>query len=518
MSDTKRIIGVQHRTKWTAAGEARPTRVCIHDLTTGEKISYDLETETDELDFILGAWPTGYRAVEPDEDVKRFKKHHVQTKPVDGFEIPHRVPKNFEGIRSGDVVVMFLGGSGDRLAFATARNGQPLGVPVMRIPAFAANGNGEEAIDHEVRLVDLYRTSPEMFRPTTARDMDTMLIKELFLRRRDSQRARIGVEQRLRQRTIGNTFFTTEGGYPEGRIEDRFDAEKANDEKLTISLRDERQRDADLDKAVRKLEVWQKVFDPIEGCGVTIAAGIISGIGDVRRFLTVDELNELTVNRRRVIQLDAKSKRNEYAKRLEPVEGENHFQRSARIRQLMLSEGQIAAGQMIQETLQLMQRNTDIIRKATNRFKAFSGVHLINGWALCGDCGHHFDIEKHAEILGCPKCKSVNIAPKPLFPRRRVGVVANWHPVVRQSLYQLGEQFNKRPKSAWGMRLRQIKASLQAQHPEPIKLGNTTRYTKAHLHRIAIWRTLTRFAEELFRNWLRLELEAAVASEVVVNE
>lgn len=36
------------------------------------------------------------------------------------------------------------------------------------------------------------------------------------------------------------------------------------------------------------------------------------------------------------------------------------------------------------------------------------------------------------------------------------------------------------------------------------------RFTDGHIHRRAVWRTVTKFAEHLYRSWRRLEREAQV--------
>lgn len=505
-----RIIGVQHRTKRTAAGEARPTMVCIrHDDDAPERTMLELATETDELDFALGRFPTSYRRVTEGEDITKFQHHHVQMKKLDDGEVPYKVPATFDGLRADDTIVMLMGGSGDRFAFALARNGEPISAKVMRVPAFNLSDDGNETDGHHVRLVDLFVSTPQAFHKVSRRDMKVMIARELYIQRMDAMKARIGCEQRLRQRSIGTIFFSDEGGYPEGRVEDAFDAAKANDSVLTGLVAEEKRRNALLEKAITDLDVYQEIFADITGCGVSIASGLVAGIGNVSRFLRSDEMAELIENRRKIQQLDAKSGRNIYAKRVPDVEGENHFIRTSHIRQLMLADGKIDEAVMLAETLRMMQRNSDIRRKGANRFKKFCGVHLINGWALCTDCGHTFDTDKHAMSGGCPKCNSSNVTAKSIFPRRRTGMVANWHPAVRQALYLLGDQFNRRPDSVWGKRLRAIKAELQKTHPEPVIYGKVKRFTPIHLHKTAIWRTLTRFAETLFNQWLDVELRAS---------
>lgn len=101
------------------------------------------------------------------------------------------------------------------------------------------------------------------------------------------------------------------------------------------------------------------------------------------------------------------------------------------------------------------------------------------------------------------------------FPRRRVGKVANWHGDARQALFLLGEQFNRRPDSTWGTYLREMKKNLRRVHPVPVEVevpdkekGGTKmvkRYSDGHIHKMALWRTLSRFVEKLHADWWELE-------------
>jgi len=93
------------------------------------------------------------------------------------------------------------------------------------------------------------------------------------------------------------------------------------------------------------------------------------------------------------------------------------------------------------------------------------------------------------------------------FPRKRRGEVANWNPAGRQALYLLADQFNRRPDSQWGERLLYYKKVLRERHPEVVIENGKKRYTKGHIHKMALWRTLTKFVESLYRDWLRIETE-----------
>ncbi|GMU74376.1 MAG: hypothetical protein AMXMBFR44_5730 [Candidatus Campbellbacteria bacterium] len=352
-----RTIGVRHRVKRTAEGESRPTQVAIRE---GEKIKLlDLPDEDAELSFILGNYKD-------------------------------------EGLREGDTVAMILGGSGDYLAYATARRTEKLSGQVLRIPSFVLKDRRGSADkdDDAMLLAKLAETSPESFYPVTDRDLTLVMIRETYTARIDAMKARIACEQRLRQRLIGNIFCSPDGLVPEGSVEKAFDARKASDVILQALVSEEKARERDLAKATESLDVFHKVFSPVEGCGVKIAARIIAAVIDIRRF---------------------------------PTE----------------------AG-----------------------FKKFCGVHCLDDGA---------------------------------FARRRSGQVANWHPDCRQALYLLGDQFNRRPESEWGKKLREYKAKLRSAHPEVLVVDGKKRYTDGHIHKMAIWRTVTKFAEYVYMTWRNLE-------------
>jgi len=99
------------------------------------------------------------------------------------------------------------------------------------------------------------------------------------------------------------------------------------------------------------------------------------------------------------------------------------------------------------------------------KFKAYCGVHLRNGQ----------------------------------FARRRNNEAANWSNEIRQAMFLLGEQFNRRPNSVWGMRFKAYKEKLRMAHPETIGENGKKKYTPMHIHKMAKWRTLTKFAESLFK-------------------
>jgi len=272
-----RIIGIRPRVKKTKDGEARPTQVVFLEGSDTRKL--DLEDADAELDFARGRLPIKWRDPAENEDVSHFPAHHCKK---------DRVPCTYEGLRAGDLVVMTLGGSGDRFAFSLARNAARVGAEVARItPATLKELRGEGNKDDDADTLALAAATQDdkvKFWPTRIADMSVIELREKLTARTDAMQARIACEQRLYQRLEGRIFLSDEGGYPEGKIKDMFDAVKANDKVLQNLLEEEAQVERDLVKHIETLGIYQRFFAPIEGVGPMIAARIISSTIDIRRF------------------------------------------------------------------------------------------------------------------------------------------------------------------------------------------------------------------------------------------
>ncbi|MDB5224463.1 MAG: hypothetical protein JWO43_85 [Candidatus Adlerbacteria bacterium] len=411
-----RIIGIRHRTKMTVEEEARPTQVYV--LFPNDKLlTYKLETEQDELNFLLGQFPTSFRNVEDGEDVSGMSDYHLKLRALKKGEadpeasrlrvidrkkyLVQKVADTFDGLKAGDTVAMALGGSGDYFAYALARRGEAVGASVMRAPSFVLKDKrGEKKKEDDAQLfAELLQTNPELFYDTRPRDLDIIRLREAYRARIEAMKARIGCEQRLRQRFIGSIFCKPDGHFPEGAVEKLYDEAKANDAVLTALSKEEAARERELQKLVEASDVWKNVFGDVEGMGWAIASRIMAGVVDIRRF------------------------------------------------------------------------------RGKEQFKAFAGVHVLKDGR---------------------------------FARRRSGAISNWHPDLRQALYLFGDQMNRRPDSVWGQKLLAYKAKFRAKHPEPIVGENgKKKYTDGHIHKMALWRTMTKFAEWLFTQWKRLEKQAA---------
>jgi hypothetical protein len=283
-------VGICPRIKQTAQGEARPTRVVILSSGPDESKALDLPDEQAELDFVLGRFPTAYRKAVPGEDLSAFKDYHIM-RGEDGR--PIKVPASYEGLKSGDVVAMSMGGNGDYFAFAISRHGEKIGAVVKRIPPFVLKEKrGQTPKDGDAFLLaSLIQGEQRLFTTVFVRERKITMVRERYRLREDTMKARIGCEQRRRQRFVGRIFCDETGLFPEGSIEMKFNADKASDDILKALEAEEHRADLELKKAVEATDVWQ-LFEPIKGIGPAIAARLITAIQDVRRFSTAAKLKK----------------------------------------------------------------------------------------------------------------------------------------------------------------------------------------------------------------------------------
>lgn len=418
---TSRFIGVRHRVKQTAEGEAKPTQLAI--VQDGQMKPMDLATETDELDWVKGVYPTKYRRVEAEDDLARFAEHHVKwrrlAKEADlasylqahlkqeekDWYVATQVPAEYDGLKPGDVIAMILGGSGNNLAYALSRRAETLGgnAKVFRIPPFKLKKQRGDRTEEQdaLTLVELIQAERGLFYEVGRRDRHLIAVRESIFARTEVMKARIACEQRIRSYLIGRVFCTEEGLFPEGSVEKMYDEAKANSKIRKALLEEESDREKEVARALKGLDVWEKVLSSVEGCGPLIAANLISAIVDIRRFETKHKL------------------------------------------------------------------------------KAFCGVHVL---------------------------------PDGRFARRRRDQDNNWNPMARQALFLLGDQFVRRADSTWGKVYREHKVRIRKVHPEVETITNDgdngkvkTRWSDIHVHRTAIWKSLTDFVEWLHGAWWELE-------------
>jgi hypothetical protein len=362
---------------------------------------YELESESHEYDFLVGRFPVKWMTVENEEGIPSDVQISHRSEGKNGWKIP----SEYDGLRSGDRVLLTLGGSGDYFAYALSLRGQSIGAKVLRIPAFYLKSAREERSKDEDAglLIDLFATNPEYFIETTPADRDLISIQWKYRSLVDARKARIACQQRLKQRVIGEIFCSSEGWYEAGSLELWLKDAEANDVTLKSLIAEEARCAKAVEQTLDLFPIWTQVLAEVKGCGPKIAARIISGIGDVRRFPN------------------------------------------------------------------------------KSKFKSYCGVGLRKG-------------------------KDGNFG----LARRSRGQVANWNAEVRQGLYLLMDQFIKNPDSPWGIRFKEIKAQITVRHPEPVVVDGKKRYSKGHIHKMAIWRTATKFAEWLYKEWSKIEAGSVV--------
>lgn len=468
-----RQIGIRHRIKLTAAGEPRPTEVYISDLNGKKPAKYTLATETDELDFLLDRFPTKMRPVEKDDDVSVFLSHQVkwrELKKDEDWTAPEHqrrtvgksrfeamaVPVSFDGYKPSDVALMALGGSGDRFAFALSRRGEEINAVVKRVNARILKEEREERgfdnDDDAQLLVKIAQEKPALFYQVRRRDRDLIAVREILFDRVATMRERIAAQQRLRQRCIGRVFINEDARYPEGDLEEQFDAVRANDVILTNLTDEEEKRKIELEKALAEIAVYQMIFQTVEGIGPLTAAPIIAAIGDVTRF-----------------------------------PGEAQFK--------------AYCGVHVQLDGTFPRSRRDYGAKSSAPASAPEDDEEITEETLAAE------VEKVAEET-----------------KQRRG--PQWNRAVRQAFYLIGDQFNRRPNTVWGIKLREYKLKFRTAHPDVMckkcgkvfsseckKARHKTMYTDGHIHKMGIWRTVTKFAEWLYKEWYALETRLKEQSE-----
>lgn len=300
-----RTIGIRHRRKKTAEDEARPTQITI--IEDGKEKSYKLVDDQAELDFVFGQLPIAFRDIDYSmDDLAGFAPHHVKWDELEKGEeapsVPERflkrvgkkvflvvkVPSAYEGLAPGDTVGMMLGGSGDMLAYAVVRRAEEIGAHVCRIPPFSLKSERAEDSkdDDSVLLAHLVATKPHLFYGVQSRDKKVILVRELYRQRMDAQKARIACELRFHQVFVGQIFTAVAA---EAEIEKQFEKAKANDPILQNMFAIEKEADKKLKTAIEDLDVYNRVFSPIEGVGPQTSARIIAGIVDIRRFADRDK-------------------------------------------------------------------------------------------------------------------------------------------------------------------------------------------------------------------------------------
>jgi hypothetical protein len=457
---TKRTIAIIHRIKQSAAGEARPTLVRIAPLE-GSIQDIKLNDEQAELDFILGRHPLRYRNATAEDKLTDFPDHQLKMTEYDaekhGIVPEHHkkvisrktfvlteVPDVLVGLQKDDMVLMSLGGSGDYFAFAMSVQAEKIGATVLRIPP---------------RFIKMERDRVHAVADVEKCD-DLELLSQL-------------------QKSHPELF------YP-----------------VTVHARD-------MIRARELLRAREYVQKDRKSCAMRVRQLTVGGIfvrpdglfpqGSIQMEFDEREANDDILNliEKREKQLEkqlgiALERIPVYQNVFSPIEGVGPV---------------IAAGIICPVgDVRLFVRSGGNLRYRAGKLKRFCGFGIVDG----------------------------------KLPRKTSGQSLGFNPQVRQALVKFGVQMIKRPGSEWGKRLALNKEYYKTKYPfetlnvregeyageylvndvvcrkkgtgHEIKIGEgwekvvgKRKNFKGHLHKKAVWRTLTEFVEHLYDEWSRLE-------------
>jgi len=286
----------------------------------------------------------------------------------------------------------------------------------------------------------------------------------------DAMKARIACEQRLRQSLIGSVFCR-EDDFADLDIEAQFEELKASDRILHVLVEEETRRIKNLDRAIQQTAVWQHIFDKVKGIGPALAGRLISAIGGIERFLVEPEQTRMDELYAKSVQLEREANLSDLKHFVEP--GATPFDTLRRVASWCAHNGRPNQAAQLEHAVECHQERSKLrqkARKATQaKLKKFCGVAVM---------------------------------PDGRFPRRRAGQVANWHPDAR---HLFSDQVNRQSdRTRWGKILLEYKGKLRAAHPEVIEVDGKKRYTDGHIHKMALWRTVTKFVEWLADEWSTL--------------
>lgn len=523
--------------------------VAWRELDEGEEVTwFDKKTAVNGIRPHHCKW----RKIKKDEDESQLDPKRIIDFP-DGQKYLMKVPCLYDGLRAGDTIGMVLGGSGDRFAAALSKRGESVGATVWRIPPYALlvlRGSATKDDDHRT-LCRLVEENRQMFYLLRLRDREGIRVKEALDIRQQAMKARIGCEQRLLQALVGRTFLNEEGHFPEGVIEDEFDKLKANDAIFQGLTEEEERRDKELERAVKVVGIWKAIFEPIKGCGPRLAAGLIAPIGDIRRFWVTEadpQRMEELYRRSQQLEKDGCFERDvaQVASRFNS--GTNQFQKLQLVRSWQASHGFSAEAQLLTEAINCHTQRHALRRAAYNKGKAklrvFCGVHCVDGKFARRRTGVVSNWNPNARqalyLLGdqCNRRPDSEWGKK-LLANKEAYRAKHPHPiVVSKTIVELFRRIDRfliscgvriepegfkisNPDGLYGflkagmtdISVSQVQfneAEYEALVIEIEALGKpadatVTIYTPGHIHKLAIWKTLTQFVNKLFDEWTRLE-------------
>lgn len=532
-----RIIGLRVRILKTTEGEPSPTQVAIMNADGSGLERMDLKDQQAEVDFIAGELPTAFKAVDvlgADSalSIAGLPKHHVEWKKVaEGVEVPWelaaagvarfvkkgktivghevitKVPTAFTGLRSGDRVAMNLGGTGDLVARDIADFGVDTDIKVFRITPGVLKDEREARCgvknDDSVLLATLLQEGVRRFYDVRPQDFNVIALGLSYTGRQEAQQQRIRMGNRLTGEARHTLLRSKRSANPIDSLETAFTAAKAHDRNFQRFLAEEKAAEQEFAELLLSIPLWVAIqnandtaeeagrLKPWAGVGPVTGAGIISGIGDIRRFIVepdADALKALEAERHRLITAGEYSDGKELLGAA-ALAGMNGFDRVVAVRKYFRTEGLTVQTEFLTQALVVMKSikalKDKAFTKGESRFVKYCGLH---------------------------------VQPDGTFPRHTPGSRSDWDDVIRQRFYILMDVFNKAPGSIWGTKLVTNKMNIRAKHPvvvmvqfvKKMKDGkkvtlNRPTYTPLHTLLMAKWRTATQFARAIYKLWVSIE-------------
>ena len=290
MSRNSGILGIRHRRKQTAEGEARPTQVAIK-TAFGALLEYNLEDDTAELDFLMGRFPVEWRDVWTDDDITAFRRINAsgawsESRRGHRHEPGHicagsQQAGNARYRSSAPRFPSSLTASSPATKWEWSWAVRAIGL-LRRFPSAASRlaprcfgfllflamiRDTKDKDDDPKTLVNMVENSFHLFYQVRQRDRELISVKEALSARMDAMKARIACEQRIQQSLVGNIFLNPEGHFPEGVIEAQFDDAKANDKILQALISKRVALDKELAQAVECVEIWNRFSNPSKVSG-----------------------------------------------------------------------------------------------------------------------------------------------------------------------------------------------------------------------------------------------------------
>lgn len=482
----------------TTAGESRPTQVGIFE--PGKKpVLIDLNTEQKELWFISCQLPEKYKLAQSEADVKPWCRDQMKYRSIADHEdisqfpeylvkvyegkkcLVTHVPSTLIGIEHGDTVLMLMGGCGDDMAYAITQrsDGENMNVRVRRAAPHALKSMRNDDKDNDTtHLKTLFETRPDLFYQARSQDRNVIELRSVYKLFEEAMKARIACGQRIAKAEQRRHYCS-------GMISSKTEIElaiknaQANSTVLQDLIAEELGYEKQLISLLKQIPVFTQVMKRHKGVGPRIAARIITAVVDIRRFRVMPDPDEMTKLHKRSKEIE------DYF--FEPIKRELAITPGMKLFERLdlaichyRAEGQDAACNNLRQAKEYHEQRSKLRKKAMtdtqSKFKAFVGAHLVKD-----DEGNF------------------------VFPRRRRGVTCNWSTDTRLALYLLGDQFVKQPDSFWGKKLIANKAALRTRHPDVITENGKKRYTNGHIHKMAIWRTISQFVSQLCEEWVELE-------------